>query len=378
MGSLTLGNNTGFAAGALPAFPAGSCPQQFTQRSFDLSSTGTFYGQPISPTESSNLTELWVFIDSYGGTWSNTDQAINFTVYQDISSNYTPDTTNVVATGSIDLTGSLTGWNGASGLAISLTAGELYYIAIHDVDGGVSDYVTVIRDVRSSTGTGISLANSAAGSYTTNSWSSVTSNAYPCPMMYKIGSVYYGCCMMSASTTSSNTEERGNIFTPPDDCTLVGFVRAIDLGIWDDSAGLTLKLYEDGNNPGGTTLKTWSPLWNDGGATYPLPDVTVFPESDRVDLTGGTSYRLVFDYTSSLTTPRLTSVDHAWTGEAQTIGRRVLQGSFNLHATRENAGTWVDDEDATYLMVPLITLKTAAASSSGGGLKLVGKGGLIG
>lgn len=378
MGTNWVGEHINNNSGAVAAFVPGPLLTQASQRTYDLDSSGDRIGTSFSPQESGNLTELWCYVESYAGTWTNTDQAINFTIYRDLGGNYIPDTANVVASGTIDLTGSPTGWQGVTGLSIALTAGELYFIAFHDVDGGASDFVTLMRDCRTggTLGDTLDTPNIAGNAcYTTDSWSTGANGSYPLPFMAKVGTVFYGLPLLNFTVVTSGTYERGNKLTPPDDCVLIGWAMATDL-VMDDSNGVTLKLYADGNNPGGTTIRTWTPVWDDGGATTPVPNKLIFPESEWEDLDGGTTYRFVLDYTSSLTVPRRTDPDDSWSGDAQTIGRALIGGPAQIQATEESGGAWVDYPDSTYQFMPLLVPRTAVAGS-GGGMRLVGAGGLV-
>jgi hypothetical protein len=320
----------------------------------------------IAP-ESANLTDIWFKVSSYSGTWGSTDGNINWSIREGMNGNRIPGTT-LTGSGTFALDGSTTGWWHMSGLSVALTAGKQYLLILADADGGATNYVTLVSRYGTSPSAAVPYPISSEVGVSTNGFSTAYTQTGASPALaVNVGGKYLcGLIFNTMSTVASGTYERGIRFSPPDDCTFIGWRIALDNTVMIDGHGL--KLYADGVNPGGSTLASISagatPL---GGATVPAVNNVIIPSTSWVDLTGGSWYRATVDPSSNLTTPRkLTS---GGSPDSELFAASVpMKGNF--HWTEESGGAWSDDTSAMATFGPILVPKTAVA---GGGSVLMGQ-----
>jgi hypothetical protein len=331
---------------------------------YTYASAGDAVGAVFLAPESANLTDFWIKVTAYTGTWASTDGVINVQIREGLNGSNIPGTT-LTGSFTITLDGSTTGWIKKSGLSIALTAGTQYFAVIADADGGATNYVTLaVRYTASGVHTVGAFSDLTVTS--TNGYSTAgTQNGGQPAFLLKVGTnVIGGGAISSVATSASSTNERGMRFRAPEDCTLIGFVSTSD-NVFFNSNISTLKVYADGTSPGGSTLASVTTVSIASG-TSPMVDVFVLPAASRVDLTGGTWYRVACDYSSATTTPRKCTVGGSPDSDVLSI---ALPFGGNAHYIEESAGSW-DDTQTSVLSTfgPVLAPKTASASGGGGPL----------
>ena len=315
------------------------------------------------PQESANLTDFWIKVTGYTGTWGSTDGVINVEIRQGLNGSSIPGTT-ATGTFTITLDGSTTGWIKKTGLSIALTAGQMYSVVIGDADGGGVNFVTIaVRYTVNLVATLTPILRAVTTA--TNGFSSAGTESSQQPAFCaKVGSIVYGGSgVSSVAASSSNSNEKGMRFQPTEDCTLVGYVISNVPSNFYTSNITAFKTYADGTAPGGTTLSSVAPQTIASGTT-PAPNVILVPAASRVDLIGGTWYRSAVDPSTNITFPSKCTVGGSPDAD-------VLSVSFpfngNAHYIEESGGSW-DDSQTTVIPTfgPVLLPKTAAAG--GGGL----------
>lgn len=308
--------------------------------------------------ESANLTDFWIRVSSYTGTWGSTDGKIKVEIREGLNGTGIPGTT-LTASFDVTLDGSTTGWIKKSGLSISLTAGKIYCIVIGDPDGGGTNYVTVVAGYGSSLVV-VPMVSDSAVRTTTNGFSTAASGGTPA-MCYvaKIGSqLICGSGYDTRATTASSTNERGLRFQVPEKCTLIGVRWPTDGAAAFGSHAF--KLYSGSTNPGGSTVKTWASVASTlASGTTPLPSTYMFPSADWVDLDAGTTYRMVFDPASNQTVPRKSTVGGSPDADVKAA---LGGGNGQWYWTEESGGAWSDDAASYPEFTPILVPATAAGS----------------
>ena len=311
--------------------------------------------------ETANLTDIWLYVVSYTGTWGNTDGVINWQIREGLNGTRIPGTT-LTASGTFALDGATTGWHRIIGLTAALTAGKLYCLVLADGDGAAANYVTIqvrwgtmvntFTPVARETGTtanGFSTGYSAIGSAFAGA--------------IKIGTrTIAGQIFNTISTVTSGTYERGCRFRPEEDCVFIGWVVTTDNTILIDGHGL--KLYADATAPGGSTLAILNPgATLRSGGTTPIPVAAILPTSSFVDLDADTWYRAVFDPATAITTPRKST--YPGSPDATLLAAAMPMGG-ECYWTIEDTGAWADDPTAMSHFGPILVPRTASATGGGG------------
>jgi hypothetical protein len=318
-----------------------------------------FYAQ-----ESANLTDFWVKVISYPGSWAATDGVINVEVREGFNGNLIPGTT-LTGSFTITLDGSTTGWIKKSGLSIALAAGKIYCFVIADADGGATNNVVIARHYTASAVAATPVANVTVSSTAGYSAAGTSTSSQPA-FVAKVGSIVYGGGGFTSVATSTNNQvERGMRFKPAEDCTLVGFYLTTDSSMFFSSSVSAIKVYADATNPGGATLSSVAPQTIASG-TNPAPSVLPLPLASRVDLTGGQWYRIAFDYSSNTASPRKCTVGGSPDADILSV---IFPFNGNCHWIEESGGAW-DDSQTTVIPTfgPVLVPKTAAAGGDSGGL----------
>lgn len=330
---------------------------------YTYESAGDAFFFAFVPKESGNLTDFWLKVASYTGSWASTDGVLNVQVRLGLNGNNKPGT-SLVGSFSVTLDGSTTGWVKQSGLGISLTAGTMYSIVIADADGGATNFVTIVR-CHANAGT-LALASFPGNTSTADGYATAgtTLSVTPTYVLKQAGLLYGGSAHSIVSTLPSSTNERGLRFKLPYNATLVGAVSIADSsGV---SAGMTLKLYADAVAPGGETIQAYTPaLWTLGGATAPVLNSILFPAANHYDLLADTWYRFVCKPTANATTPRKSTIDG--NPDADVLAATQSLGG-NCYYTIENSGGWDDDQASALLFAPILVPGAAAAAGGSGGV----------
>lgn len=313
-------------------------------------SSGDAYAYPFQVIESGNLTDIWVAVISFTGTWASTDGQINWEIREGWGVTNQPGAT-LVSSGTITLSGSeSTEWVKASGLSVSLTAGKVYWLIIGDADGSAANYVTMRRDVRNAGD------NSSAGATTTDGWASVrSSTSYPVAFAVKVGGRMYGGTptLGTATNLTSGTYARGVSITPRERMVLVGVGVVTQNSLMWQVTPWIVKLFADGQLPGDTPLKQWTFVAQVSAAATPSPAAYFFAESDQYVLRKNSRYRLV------LVPPINSTVPQKFTNYANMDDdlRALISGSYALiHHTEESGGAWADDTDSMSQFAPIVAI----------------------
>jgi hypothetical protein len=325
------------------------------------SSGDAFYFSFLCP-ESANLTDIWVKVSSYTGTWTATDDAINVEIREGIQGNGIPGT-NLVGSTTITLDGISTGWTNKTGLSIALTAGRHYSIVVSDADGGASNFVTLFSAYEAITSPGVMPKTIRT---TTSGFSSAgTSTTTGACVVFKVGSTLYSNMsgFSTIATITTGTYERGIRFKVPENCIFVGWAGANDQGTLFFAGSHVLKLYADATAPGGTTLASFTTVSTLlGGGNPPALDFLLLPAANHVKLTKDTWYRATFDPASNTTVPRKATIGG---GPDATLRTILLPFNGNAYWTEESGGSWDDAQTNSFaLFGPILVPNT---DSAGGG-----------
>jgi hypothetical protein len=326
---------------------------------FTFGSAGDCISVSFRAQETGNLTDIWIKVKQYNGTWASTDGVINVQVREGFSASNIPGT--LISSTTITLDGSTTGWIKKSGLSIALTAGKIYSIVVGDADGGAANFVTLVSDYDSSfSSSGHTFQNN--GHFTSvNGFSSAgTIVGAPITMHWKqAGILYAGSGFDTIASIASSTIERGLRFRVPEKCTLVGVTASLEDHTYFRNSS-AIKLYADGTAPGGTTLLTvTTPTVT--GSTPNMPTY-FFESASRYDLQPNTWYRLVVAPAASTTLPRKATI----TGNPDDdIRAALLPFGTSSHWIEESGGTWDDTQtNSIPFFGPILAPNT---DSSGGG-----------
>jgi len=311
--------------------------------------------------ETANLTDIWLYVVSYTGTWGNTDGVINWQIREGLNGTRIPGTT-LTASGTFALDGATTGWHRITGLTAALTAGKMYCLVLADADGGASDYVTI--QVR--WGTGPVRVNPLAteiGTSTNGFGTAYSAITATFAGAIKIGTrTIAGQIFGAMNTVTSGTYERGCRFKPEEDCVFIGWGAATDNSIL--VAGHALKLYADATAPGGSTLAILNPGATPmGGGTTPSPFAAILPAASFVDLDADTWYRAVIDPASAIAIPR--KATYPGSPDATLLAAAMPMGG-ECYWTIEDTGAWADDPTAMSHFGPILVPRTASATGGGG------------
>lgn len=306
------------------------------------------------PVESGDLTDFWIYVSSYTGTWGLTDGKIKVEIRLGQSANGTPGNT-LVGSFDIILNGSTTGWIRTTGISINLTATQVYSIVIGDPDGSASNYVTITQHVLGTSGVPVfSNGLHAQLCSTSNGFStagSTSANALCC-VLQQAGLIYSGSVFGSANTLPSSRYERGIKFKPVENCTVVGCVGQNDVYL---TSNLILKIYEDGRNPKETALMSYSfPSFAVTGTSL-APVAFIIPEAYHTTLKKDNWYRFVLYPGTNLTIPRKITL----LGTPDSYVLQSLPFYGNCYHTLENAsGIWDDDTFSTSFFSPILVPNT--------------------
>jgi hypothetical protein len=204
---LTVNNATPFRA--IQSSEAGTDISLNSAYIYD--SGGAAYSCPLHPRDNATLTHFWVVVRSVQGTWGSTDGSLNWEVRGPgiVSGSTDKPTSTLVASGTFALSGSEADtWVKVSGLSVSLTGGQPYYLVIADADGSAGNYAVMSqRSTARSFGEVIPIQAPS----TANGWSTVTTGTYTPRVAVKLdGVVYAGQIFNGLVSGSTDTLMRGN------------------------------------------------------------------------------------------------------------------------------------------------------------------------
>lgn len=312
--------------------------------------SGNAHAFVFSPIESGDLTDFWVRVVSYTGTWALTDGVINVEVRLGFNGSNRPGLT-LIGAFTIVLDGSYLGWVKKSGLAIPLVAGQLYTIVIADADGGVN-FVTIARANSNQSGA----FNNHGGNLTTaNGFSSAASGSAATSYALKCHGVRYGGCNFTVlGTMGNNVLARGNKFKLDDPMTCIGCLIPLSF----IAANWTIKIFADGVGPGGSPLLSLTKLnWTVNGATSPVHGFISFGNSNHVDLRPDTWYRIVIIPTANSAFPSKYGVGGS--PDADVLAASLPFGGNFFSTVETGPSTWADDTAHVQAFTPVLVPRTS-------------------
>lgn len=270
---------------------------QSLNSAFSYGSSGAGIALPFISAASGTLTDIWVPVDSYNGTWGSTDGKIQVGLYNASSTARKPGT--VIGTPEdLTLSAGTTGWYRKTlATPLSLTAYTQYCIVVGDSDGGATNFVKLGLNCGASS----LLAINSNEWTTSNGFSTAGSSNGLSPLIcYKVnGIVYGGMPVMNVATTASDSLPVGNAFT------FDQMVDVIGVGLITDQnsvQGSTVKIFKSTTAPSGSPEVSWvvpsSALSFTDYLQYPVAAFT---------LQAGIKYYAVLAKGSALTVPRLAS-----------------------------------------------------------------------
>lgn len=346
---------------------------------YSYETSGDCLGIQFTVGNSGTMTDLQVNVRSYVGSPTE----LNWEIRKGLRANYWPGDTATygaaVGSGTIDLTGSPTGWVAATvSSPPSLVTGTIYFLIIGDANGSGSDYANLVVEVGTTTSYGaiapFEFRMTSANGFST---AGTTLAAGGAAVFMKIAGCDY--CQTGPCTTgviSSSTLERGMRFKLPAPMTLVGVWDNQDTGNFWGSDNSYWKLYAAPDvgapNPGGTVLAQQATVDSISGSGSTLATHMYFDSANHYDCEADVWYRFVYKPVTNITTPR--RVDFLDTNATVLPGLLPMAG--NCYYTIENGGgTWDDTTTAMNSAVPMFAQTAVTAGGGGGGGRLVGLGG---
>lgn len=336
-------------AGANPGLSTYALDSAYT-----YGSAGDAYMFNFVPETSGNLTDLWLYVYGYTGSWASTDGVIDVEIREGMNGSRIPGTT-LTTSFTVTLDGTTTGWIKVSGLSIALTAYKVYCIVVADKSGGGTNYVTMGRNA-----SGYSTAapvNISSACYSTGGFASAgtSTSAMACVAFKYDGRMHGGAIFTAFNTITAGTYARGNIITPNEPMNLVG-----GQWVYDNSAifsGGTFKLFGGSTVASGSPLASWTiPSTTLNSASADLPYVILFDPATYYTLNAGTTYKFVIVPASSASTPR------KLTQPANSDSDLRSLVPLSAYFCYDNSDTWVTDADSLLLLVPIVI----PVASSGG------------
>jgi hypothetical protein len=348
-----------------------------TEASFTLTgASGYVYGSAGSaicmmsfcPIDNGNLTDIVFRPKQFNGTWSNTDQKINYEIREGLAATRRPGNI-LTCTGDVQLSGAVE-WVNKTGISQSLTAGKIYSLVLYDADvtNGANN-VSVVFRLGTSISTYHSCVSAEAGT-TVNGFSTsynVSGGNPACAL--KVGNRWYaGQCQDYLNTEPGSSKLRGNRFKVTENCTIIGHIVGSSDG---DMLYLPykFKLFDDSTTAGGTPLYTFTPsaTSNQNGSTH-TPVATYYTESQHYDIQKDTWYRFVVDpnpYDVANTRPRKSAITIS--GDTSTLLSAFVALSGSCYWTESTTGatSWTNSITAMALVSPLFAPKTQPTGGTG-------------
>lgn len=304
---------------------------------------------------SATLTDIWVYVDSFTGTWGSTDGVINVEI-REISASTTNKPGSLVTNGSFTIT--LAGTESGEWVKHTISTpptvgpGNVYAICIGDADGGGTNYVTLGRSTNAHRPgpTTINMKTTADG------WTTPANVSGVAAICVKQNSVMWGCPFTGIATQSSSDTFIGNRFSSPYPFTIIGAYITVDSLVNDG----IYRLYA-GDSTIGTPLQSWAHViethvqHDNAGLSW-----CMFTASNTYDIEPDTVYTFGMDRYSALTVPRSFTVGGGIDADLRSLF--PFDGTM-YKAEDEGGGSFTLDADELtaigMVMVPL--------DNSGGG-----------
>lgn len=227
----------------------------------------------------------------------------------------------------------------------SVVVGTAYWIVIGDAAGDVSNYSILSRGTGySNSGRGMSISYSSTDGFATAGTNVADPSCYV--IQFTSGKCVGSPYTYVATSDASANLERGIKITPAEDIVIYGLWASS----WDNAANV--KIYPDGQNPGGTIYSGFN-----GGAAFALTtsaEGVLCCNFPPCTLLGGVTYRVVSDPNGVATAPGYYSIEDDTTHSA-ILEAAAFPGVFAACHTEEAAGpVWTDTNSKAPRMILLI------------------------
>jgi len=316
---------------------------------------------------SGDIQYVFVVPKSFTGTWGNTDGLINYNIHTGWSSTsvFSPPADALLHAGTITLAGTEADeWVKSAAIADkSVVQGKAYFLEIYDNDGDGTDNVVMrMHDTAPARTTDKRFHWMGASASTADNYASNVANRENSPPFVAIqiaGQVFVGATYSSSAASGNNSHQKGIKFTPDRDCVLVGLcaTRSSDALLSNEN---TYKLYTGTTGPVGTPAET-----------IVLPETSGFPRGAQlmpiapIDLSSGTTYRLVHDPAGNIAEPYVfsafTAVD---TGLRKGIYMFEDNYCYTEEDTEDELGSWADNINQTCAILPVFAAADNAPAAA--------------
>ena len=303
--------------------------------------------------QAGNLTDVYINVSSFSGTWTSTDQMVQVGLYNASTVARCPG--SQIHVENLTLSGSTTGWYHLT-LATpqSLSAYNPYYIVISDSDGGATNYVTLNVGFGTTTGISGTTINTTTTGWASNAGGSGIGTA---PLIAaKINGVMFGANpMTTVSTISSTTLPFGNAVQFTQNVDIVG------LATWTSQAatweGSTVGVWKSTTLPQSTPDASYGPL----NATLFSLDSGYMPLAPYT-LLANTLYIVgLIPPSGGLAVPRQISSNGGLDANLKLLFPN--QGNFyRAYQTSSGTNTWSYDT-TTYMQLALVINQSNASGS---------------
>lgn len=251
--------------------------------------------------------------------------------------------------------GSGTGWLKSTGWTFSFSADTPYWLVLGDANGNTTDFATVLRSTNAFASGRDWRSMAAQVTHPSTTWS--ISNQPPSLVLVFASGRVFGQPITASATTANNTNRRGWRLVAPAAFKVLGMV-----GI--GSTALTtitgIELWEGSAGPSGTPTATGT-LEVIGNSLSSVAGVGyLFAEAPT--LTPAQSYRCVFAYAASASTPSKLSIG---TGADATLRSALLGGGQWYFAGANGTTDWSNDDQNGIPSVDLL-IEDFVASAGGG------------
>ena len=306
----------------------------------------------VDATGDNRLTDVWINVLSFSGTWSNTDQNIQISLHIGSALDRIPGA--LLYTQNIALVAGQVGWYKLTiSASPTLTPSTPYYLVVSDSDGGATNFVTlnvafgvISYGEGASNTTLVGWANNAVGTFVTP----------PTLIMCKVGGIVYGGIPLTTiSTIANDTLPVGITLQFESDMELMGIATNTSTSIWN---GATVKLYKASVLPSGTPEATWGSFNSSGLFRIDQKMVPLTPFTMQKNVL----YYLILQKGVAAVAPRIFTSNGAIDADLRTLF--PLQGKcYAVRKTSAILDTWTEDPTSMYNIAALV--RPSAQTSTG-------------
>ncbi len=325
---------------------------------YTYNSAGRALAFPVYTDSAGSLTDVWIYVSGYTGTWGSTNGNVNFEL-RNCTVTRIPGTT-LVGSATLTLDGSTTGYIKVTlGSPIAgLTANTQYYAVIGDSDGGGTNFVTLgaFSGTQAFSVAGITLSSTAGFG------SAGTVMSGQAMFACKIGSYVIGGIGIANNqgTTASDTLHVGNAFTFDRDVEVIGCSTLTDTLLVNDEFRIYLSSQVPSTSTGSLPVRV-------------VQTATSFTDFSRIyctptRLAANTKYYAVILKAIARTTPRIQTFLTGLYSDTDLKKLLPLGGNcFRVVKTAAGTDTWTEDTTAIMslaLMVQPVTDPTLPSAAN--------------